>query len=492
MVFEIADLASALNMPALSILFSLLLGYTLVFVLFSKNKEWWRALGESDKIFFSAIIGIGAYWFSFIVMIILSVIWTLFFYDLVSIHTIDIWSRIFLVTFSAILWLQFFSAGEKIRDFILLLIQKTNFILMNFMVILIALSITIGLTQLSFLTKSLIFFSVMLIFPLLISYTLYLALTKTALKINFSIKNISRKIIFKEVTGGIVFIVLLLAFKLLFVPEVTYYDERVVTYNVDGKGVSLEALNENHLWQVYKQVTKSINITNGGFLGWIPVEYGAIITNDTNLEQSFNIVVETTDKYYPVNLFREYDKAYLKSLEKEVGITGIQLNKNNNKIIILFDRVMGIDKSKIKDIRIQGYEFAPESIISIKESAPTIVDSGGIFYMDVKNNENSKIDFRNFELNQFANYRRLWDKCEISFIEANGIEMTNRTIFQKYACNKNSCSLIDKSTGLADISPSMRGDELTIEWMVIEPKSSITFEFELNCIARNIQPNKYS
>jgi len=433
------------NLPPISLLIILLVGYSFIFTMFYRNKKIWDKFGGTDKIILSSIIGLGFYYLSFLSLSLIFQSNGFLFNEMVPIPIITSYTILFSESVICMLWLYFLIKEIDIKT---ILVKSLKYFYYGFICIIVA-SILIGIvtffTPYRMISLQYIFYSLLLSIPLYVIGIFKKILSKKG-KTSFNkytAEFLKRYFLIKLLIVAIVVILIFGAFRAILFPSITYYEKTTSLYYFDGGEYQIEYLNRQpdlYVWKAYRLVSKPTIIHNSGIFGWLPLEYNNIIEDDltTESQQKFSVLINTTEgKSYTVYISNPY-KYTLDILQNEIGIKNITLDSANKKILLHFDKFKELSVNKIKSINLIGWEYTENRNFSIVEGNPSVAENWIVLYTNFTNNLDSDAEFHFLTLSQFARYKSNWEDCKISSYRAYEFNSThNQNLITDMKCNEN-------------------------------------------------------
>lgn len=465
----ISTISQIFNIPVINLFVSFPLGFVILYSLFYYNKREWDKIGEIGKTIFSFFIGFSIYFIMkfYLTFLLLPLTWVIFQPELLS--QIDNFIS-FILGATFLVYLQQFIKNKyrkekiingalKIFTFFSLLISFTLFAI-SISTLYSSLNFTSGLpSALGIITISFSFVGIFLIGSFFKE--------KKAKKV----MNIFPKKPLFYLFAIAVFISSILILNYFFLPKVAYYSTIEKSYLIDGKNYMPIEWNQQ-FWSSYKAVEIPIKIENGGFFGWIPIDYGNMV---------FNISVPLINaSFNNTNFLIQNNTFPNEQITKSLGLKNMTIDESFNKVLLFFDRYSFLDNKRLNNMFLDGYETTSinESYYDFNYSYPQIDNNSVLLQADVVNRLPKSLEFQNIFL--FAYKNNQFSDCK--FQKINGILRNSTFIFnlgnQYGSCEKDVCYL---SFPHGESVYIVNEGYIKVNMIQLNPNTEINFSVLLNC-----------
>lgn len=480
-------IVDTLRIPFPSVIAIFALGYLSVFIFLNKIK-FWEKLSGADRTIWTIFIGFGTYYLIFTIWSIILVTNNIFFNDVVDVYTINIFTLFSMGMIILGFLMNIYTSFRKLVDGLLQYLRIITFILISFWLALVVEALFVLLTPFSFLSGKVLLNTIAFVLPLVILIIAYTMVKHRRFEFDENaflsfIKSI--KFTNKRKVFVILAIVGLFSYLFFFFgATVSYGDKETIEYDFNGADPNnnpqrIDLVNSEpsyYPWKSLRYVKIPLIIYYSGAVGWLPIDYGEILPNETSNNgkvMSVNIANQT------IRLPNEFPDI-IRRLEG-LGIRNISLDKNYNKIVLNFNKFTYLDTSKIGKAEIFGFEYESSRNFILQELEPKIERHHAILYLNVTNSYDKPIIFRNIVLLKSTDFHPV---CNYIYTTHGNMSSIQNNTKLNITCEKYGFCL-DQNNRLTEIkldSETWINNNIRIEQVAITPKTNVLFGFRFDCV----------
>ncbi|MFH0949094.1 MAG: hypothetical protein V1802_01255 [Candidatus Aenigmatarchaeota archaeon] len=423
----------------LGLLLTILLGYSILFIFFSRTKEW-NKLGEVDKIFISSILGIAVYFYLYFVLGMCTLYQNLLTKspEQIKVDNNVIFTSILLLL---VIWLAYLGRS-RVKKLSMIFIELVIGFLFCISIIFILIALSTAFSSYAFLLPLLLLVSVGMFAMAYILHAIYtimenkelyptlrriknqysFALYRTKNKYKSSLQSVIKNNYKFLIIGFIIVITVIILILSMTFPRISYGTVKIQSYYLNANLQNIENSFYNQFVDFYKYEYLFISIKNIGQYGWIPIDYSPLIANLTlyqeyrNFEIKFIVNESLNISYSPYEGMNDQLKG--------IGINRIEIDNTTKKIFLFIE-----NDFKISNLIISGFEKADidEMKINITTPAPVPTGNNVTFPFYIANEIDHQISIHRLNLQNYAEYNYQYKNCTWKTVSGYVINLENNS-----------------------------------------------------------------